>query len=256
MVTNTLHESFLEFWNRQTTDRSTISLDLDLDIQKKVLSLVSVGEFYCTVFNMISGDIEYVSPEVEQILGIRPKELTLPILAGRIHPDDRLLVQSCEATAKQFFADLDPEKYFHYKVRYDYRLMKHNGSYARFLQQAIPINYSTEGQVIHTFVVYTDISHLKTDQHPSLSFVGLNGKPSFIDYPILNYPHPKHARVFTPREAEILAMLWEGLESREIAEKHFISKDTVDTHRRTMLKKAGAKNTLELIRFAINTGEL
>ena len=51
----------------------------------------------------------------------------------------------------------------------------------------------------------------------------------------------------TPREREIVSLLGQGLESREIGEKLFISKHTVDTYRRKLLEKTGAKNTAELV---------
>jgi len=49
------------------------------------------------------------------------------------------------------------------------------------------------------------------------------------------------------REKEILDLLLQGKSSREIAEQLFISKTTVDTHRRNILEKTGAKSTLELL---------
>lgn len=42
---------------------------------------------------------------------------------------------------------------------------------------------------------------------------------------------------FTKRELEILSHISEGLSSKQIANRLFISKNTVDTHRRNILKK-------------------
>ena len=53
------------------------------------------------------------------------------------------------------------------------------------------------------------------------------------------------------REMEILQLLVECKTSQEIAEVLFISKNTVDTHRRHILEKTGAKSTQELILYAI-----
>ena len=52
----------------------------------------------------------------------------------------------------------------------------------------------------------------------------------------------------TYREIEILEMLQEGLTSKEIADRLHISKTTVDTHRRNILEKTGAKSTTELLK--------
>lgn len=50
----------------------------------------------------------------------------------------------------------------------------------------------------------------------------------------------------TEREKEITRLLLNGLTSRNIAEKLFISKNTVDTHRRNILRRLNLKNTIEL----------
>lgn len=49
------------------------------------------------------------------------------------------------------------------------------------------------------------------------------------------------------REIEIVKLLLEGKTSREIADKLFISKHTVNTHRRNILDKAGVNTTGELL---------
>jgi len=59
--------------------------------------------------------------------------------------------------------------------------------------------------------------------------------------------HPKY-ETLTSREKEILKLVMEGLTSKEIAEKLFISKNTVDTHRRKVLGKMGVGNSFELLR--------
>lgn len=55
----------------------------------------------------------------------------------------------------------------------------------------------------------------------------------------------------TEREQEILNLISLGLESSEIAEKLFISKHTVKTHRKNLMKKIGVNNGAELMRYAI-----
>jgi DNA-binding CsgD family transcriptional regulator len=51
----------------------------------------------------------------------------------------------------------------------------------------------------------------------------------------------------TPRETEIVYLLLDGKTSNEMAEKLNISRHTVDTHRRKILKKTGLRNTHELM---------
>jgi DNA-binding NarL/FixJ family response regulator len=52
------------------------------------------------------------------------------------------------------------------------------------------------------------------------------------------------------REIEIIKLLAQGLGTNEIAEKLFISKHTVSTHRKNILNKTGSNNTTQLVQFA------
>ena len=58
--------------------------------------------------------------------------------------------------------------------------------------------------------------------------------------------------LLTKREKEILQLITEGLTNTEIAEKLFISIDTVDTHRKNLYSKLNVKNTVMLMRYAID----
>jgi len=58
----------------------------------------------------------------------------------------------------------------------------------------------------------------------------------------------------TPRELEILKLIAEEKTNQEIADSLFISIRTVDTHRRNLLEKLQVKNTVGLVRYAIQNG--
>lgn len=58
----------------------------------------------------------------------------------------------------------------------------------------------------------------------------------------------------TEREREVLTLICKELTNAEIAERLNISVRTVDSHRRNLLQKIGAKNTAGLVKFAIKTG--
>ncbi|WP_338868398.1 response regulator transcription factor [Spirosoma sp. SC4-14] len=55
----------------------------------------------------------------------------------------------------------------------------------------------------------------------------------------------------TSREAQILTCLIDGMSSPEIAEQFGISANTVANQRASILRKAGVKNTVDLIRLAL-----
>lgn len=57
--------------------------------------------------------------------------------------------------------------------------------------------------------------------------------------------------VLTRRENEVLRLIAEGFTNPEIANKLFLSLSTVDTHRKSLMRKLNIKNTALLIRYAV-----
>jgi len=56
----------------------------------------------------------------------------------------------------------------------------------------------------------------------------------------------------TPREREILSLISQGKQNKEIANKLYIAIGTVEQHKIHIIKKLNLKNTKELINIAIN----
>lgn len=60
--------------------------------------------------------------------------------------------------------------------------------------------------------------------------------------------------VLSKRELEVLGLIAEGYTNAEIADKLFTSKRTIETHRQNILEKTSAKNTANLVKYAIQNG--
>ena len=54
----------------------------------------------------------------------------------------------------------------------------------------------------------------------------------------------------TPRELEILALIAEGLSNREIAERVYVSENTVKTHSGRLFNKLGARRRTQAVQLA------
>jgi len=63
----------------------------------------------------------------------------------------------------------------------------------------------------------------------------------------------KATAIFSPREMQILKLIYNQYTTKEISEKLYISMKTVDWHRDSMLQKTGSKNIVGLIRYVIFT---
>ena len=148
---------------------------------------------------------------------------------------------------------LPPDKQMKYKMRFDFRIRKKSGEYIRAMLQVVVVQNDDEGRILRTLVVLTDISHLKKDGQVVLSYIGMDGEPSYFDVNVQNLL-PEKNRFLSKREKEVLYLIAEGLLSKQIAESLYISKHTVDSHRKNLLQKTGSANTGELINKAIRDG--
>ncbi|HTN17589.1 MAG TPA: LuxR C-terminal-related transcriptional regulator [Chitinophagaceae bacterium] len=232
-----------------STDIET--LQQQLLIHRQLLNIFQAGNYYYLFFNIYEGTIEFVSPEVEQVLGYEAGEVNALFLMDKLHPDDRPYFLNFEHKITKFFLDLPFDKISKYKVQYDFRIKDSNNRYVRLLHQAVQIDYDQEN-FYRTLCVHTDISHIKEAGTPCLSIIGLEGEPSF--YNIKEEHFVKSFDLFTKRERMILKCIVEGKSSKEIAAELYISLHTVNTHRKNMLAKAGVKSALDLVGKVVHEG--
>jgi len=242
-----------KLWQGLVRDGKEINLGLELEIYKKILNITHIGDYYYYVFDLASLQFEFVSNNMPIMLGYSQEELTVQFFLELIHPDDLPYFISFETKGAEFFAKLTPEDYFKYKVRYDYRVKKSNGEYIRILHQVVTISSTEDGGINKTLGIHTDINHIKPEGTPMLSFIGLEGEPSYINVVVENIFLPTK-EILTKREKEIIRLVIQGYNSVEIAQQLHISQNTVKNHRRNILAKTETASTAELVSKAIKAG--
>lgn len=224
------------------------------------------GEFYYYVIDSPTLTFDIVSPSTESLLGIPPEEVTLPGLIERVHPDDVAFMIRCEDVVAHFLKNCIPaEKMVRYKISYCLRERTVRHGYRLFLLQTITMRTTTDGALLKVFGSHTDITHL-TDTNPRrLSFIGLRGEPSYMDLDVFDprifedfEPYAAGNRMmaspYSPRELEIIRLMALGMTTQEIATRLFLSANTIETHRKNILRKSTCKNTTELVVHCIWSG--
>lgn len=227
--------------------------EYEVHFYKKMAEILCVGKFYYFVFIPSLYKVESVSESIQDVLGNKPHRFNTDYFIQSIHPNDLGNFVEFEKLVVKFKSNLPPEKLMKYKSQYNYRIRTSSGKYLPILQQSITIQCTEEGEIYKNFVVHTDISSLKTNNKMSLSFIGLDGEPSFYDVKTSNSDLTNNMNL-TKRELEILPLLAENKSSTEIAEALFVSKETIRTHRKNILAKTNTKSTLELMMLATKEG--
>ncbi len=67
-------------------------------------------------------------------------------------------------------------------------------------------------------------------------------------------PRIKDEDEVSGREIEVLSLLADGLTNKDVADRLYLSVNTVACHRQNIMKKLGLKNTVELTKYAIRKG--
>ncbi len=241
-----LHKEAVSVWNKIEIGDMVSDLHFQFEIQKGFLQFISPGNLYYYLFDVRKAEFNYLSPDVEKVLGYSSREMNFKKYLSLLHPDDTEYLILFESRIVAFYQNLMPEKVPTYKFCYDLRVRAKNGKYLRILQQTIPVKSVNDENSILTLGIHTDITHLKKKGIPVLSFISQDGGQSFFD--VFSDTGQANAEyVLTTREKEIVRLLAEGCQSKDIAQRLCISSHTVKTHRKNILAKTGMKTTAEVV---------
>ena len=80
--------------------------------------------------------------------------------------------------------------------------------------------------------------------------------PASPNTPFAPDPRKRETLGITPREMDILALIAQGMSNREIAEKLFVSENTVKTHSSRVFDKLGAKRRTQAVQLGKKLGLL
>jgi DNA-binding CsgD family transcriptional regulator len=252
MELNALNEA-KRVWQLVSKEKPEEEINFEIELRKKLLHFFQIGDFYYYIFNLSTLEVELFSEGVQRVLGYDPTIVNLFFFFNKIHPDDQPWYVNFEKEARDFLSSLPVEKIAKYKIRMDFRVQKEDGNYIRILHQAMALQQYEDGGVYRTLGLHSDITHIKPNGKPMLSFIGMDGETSFIDVQpgklVMPIPEP-----LSKREKEILLHIMDGKQNKEIAEILNISKLTVDRHRKNMLTNNNLNSSGELIAKAIKNG--
>jgi len=198
---------------------------------------------FLSVFDMLRMKTEFVSQGCIQMLGIKPEDLTPYHFKEGTHPDDLKRHELGLVKMFKIAHELFVAKKGEMLISTNFRLRTSTGNYSNQLIQCYFFYSLVPDNTVYLININTDISWCKRIKHGYHYYVG-------EDLSYFRYPDEELLRtgnVFTNREFEIIRMIQEGLESEQIAEKLFLSKHTINKHRKNILDKTGKTHIAELI---------
>lgn len=240
--------------NRQQTNLPRLNFD------ELISSVFAAGPFYFYIIDFFDMSISNISSGFKEAHGIEPENVkTINDILALVHPDDMDFVAKSEKRAFDFiYQSLGVEKITRYKESYNFRFKTADGSYQLYNHQSIILTTDEHGNFIKSLNIHTNISHITKTNNHKVSLIGLAGEPSFLNMSVLesdlDEKLPVSEITFSKKEIEIIRLISKGLETSEIAEKLFVSVDTIKTHRKNILRKSQCNNSSELIAKSMSEG--
>lgn len=225
----------------------------EINFNKIISSLVSLGPFYFYVVDFYDRSLSHVSPSIAAIHGFDPETVTFDDVINSIHPDDMNFVAKAEETCMNFFYNtIGKDHVVNYKMNYSFRSKMKNGKYLMLNHQAIVLTVDEKGGFGKSLNIHTVIDHITKTNNFTLSLIGLHDYPSYTNIKVNHNPNDYTS--FSNREIEIIKLIYKGLSNKDIAKNLSISEHTIKTHRKNIYKKSDCKNASELIYKCISSG--
>lgn len=207
------------------------------------LAQVMLGSQGVYVYDHRARAMCFVSEGVERLTGLPATEFTGERHFALIHPDDLPIVQEATLLFNQFVSACLPDPLTGVVGSVDYRLQHTDGRYRRVLRHNTILEREPEtGAIILIAGILTDI----TAHKHTLDVRFHMNHPNFPDF-VARQPRLRSQPLLTPREQEVMDLVLQGLTSRQIAVRLFMSEQTVGTHRRNARTKLNSRSLHQLL---------
>lgn len=209
------------------------------------------------LWNAFTNRFIYMSDKLQLFLAIDPARFTaengIDQVLANIHPDH---VPAVLLMIRQLVVDFCREQqrlnFRHTKICFNYLFRNGHGEYMQILQRAVvlEVDEAHQPKLVLNFTYHVD--YIKRPDSVG-GMVITDEETLLFDYNPLTR-QVEQAKAISPQELTVLQLLGKGLSTKAIAGKLYLSPHTVDTHRRSLIKKTNCLDTTGVVAFARMTG--
>lgn len=205
--------------------------------------------FFC-ITNTQDLTFEYISKNMKACLGLDKKDLEeqgMRYFWSRMHPDDlEHWLKALNALMEFTLNEIAIEDRDRMSYTWNYRFKNGQDKYVNIVQNTTPLEFDKADKPIiglaHYTVLHPDV---KLQVCASAKLLNVNNEYETVYFN--NFSQKLLSDGISNRERDIIRLLVLDYSSKDIATKLNISPNTVDTHRRNILKKLKISSTGELI---------
>lgn len=205
--------------------------------------------FFC-ITNTQDLSFEYISKNMSACLTLDRRELItkgMRYFWSRIHPDDlEIWLKALNHLMSFTLDEISVKDRIRASYTWNYRFKDGKGDYVNIVQNTTPLEFDSENKPIIGLAHYTVLpSEIEMPVYASAKLLNVNNEYETIYFN--NFSQKLLSDNISNRERDIIRLLLLSYSSKEIGKSLGITANTVDTHRRNILKKLNISSTGELI---------
>ncbi|MCT4603810.1 MAG: LuxR C-terminal-related transcriptional regulator [Marinifilum sp.] len=242
MLTNNIEfNKFIKIIKGQTFDPELPSYIDELYPQREIENTLIFPNQYFYIVRATDLKFIHTSSSVENITGYTAEEFP-GIVFENIHPDDKDIVFQANCAAYQYGQKLNTNERSALALQVSNQMKKKNGEYFHQLRHTTNIRSDRKGHLLYSLSICTNITDLNLDRKVKIKIFDSNE----VRFSLSNDKLKEYSKRLSKREKEIVDLLCKNFSSKQIADFLFVSRHTVDTHRRNIIKKLELTDTRQI----------
>jgi DNA-binding CsgD family transcriptional regulator len=233
-----LYHKFIERYLPQGFEHISRLDPFMIDMEEKLRS----GDQFFYIADLLKVRLLFTSWGSTRMLGLAPEQVDPFTFFQLAHPEDQERLNRAQTKLYRSGQDLFLQKNGVTMVNIQLRERRMDGNYFNNLLQTYSF-YSEVHHTVFTLIIATELTKFISEGESFHYYAGEDG--SMFRYP--DEALLKEGYNFSNRELEILKLIATGMGSEQIADKLFLSVNTVNTHRRNIINKTNKPNTHELV---------
>ena len=204
------------------------------------------------LYNCYTNRFVYMSDKLKVLSGLEPSSFTaengVEFSFSRVHPAHLEAGLQFNRLGISYIAENNTIDSRSILVSINFLYKNGQDEYIQVLQQGSVLEVDENGRPALIINFIHNVGHIKKADSIGC-VISAPGKVGVYNYdPEAKVLEPPVT--FTDHERKIISMLAQGLDTKTISQKLFISPHTVDTHRRNLIKKLNCIDTTGVVAFA------
>lgn len=245
-----------KLWAKQQIKCNDVDYHLWGEKKEFLRQLSDLSHSCLFTIDVFLGRYDFASSGFSELFGYKPEwlisiEKQSDFFEDMIHPEDLDELMKMQIDHSHFIYSLDPQIRNDYSNTYKFRMRNSQKKYLNVMSRQRVIQQDANGKA---WIILGEVN-LLPDQKQSDRVQGItvNLKTGQIITPSNNI---NNDIPLSDREIEILKLVQSGYLSKEIAGRLCISLNTVNNHRKNILRKLQVTNSIEALNEAVKKGFL